>query len=82
MQDQLQREIDQNFDFFQRSLGALLPTHRGEYALIRHRQLIGFFAEPGEAYRAGLAKFDDELFSVQEVEDRPAEIGLVSLAFD
>jgi len=82
MQDKAQIEIDQNFDFFQRSLQGILAEHHGEYALIRHREFVGFFSGPGEAYRAGLAKFPDELFSVQEVEDRPAEIGLISLALD
>lgn len=82
MQNQLQYEIDQNFDFFQRSLRNLLHEHRGEYALIRHKEIVDFYTGPGEAYRAGLVKFPDELFSVQEVEDRPAEFGLISLAID
>lgn len=75
-------EIDGNFDFFQRSLAALLNEHRGEYALIRNRQIVAFFPSPGEAYRAGLSQFTDEVFSVQEVEDRPVEMGLISLAVD
>ncbi len=82
MQDTIQTEIDQNFDFFQRSLMQILAKHRGEYALIRHRKFVDFYSGPGEAYRAGLSRFPDEMFSVQEVEDRPAEIGLISLALD
>lgn len=77
-----QFEIDQNFDFFQRSLAALLSEHRGEFALIRNRKIVAFFTSPGEAYRAGLSQFEDEVFSVQEVEDRPVEMGLISLAVD
>jgi hypothetical protein len=82
MQKQIEYEIDQNFDFFQRSLRGFLLEHRGEYALIRHKEVVDFYPGPGEAYRAGLEKFADELFSVQEVEDRPAEFGLISLAID
>jgi hypothetical protein len=75
-------EIDENYDFFQRSLGGLLHAHRGEFALLKNKQIVGLFCGPGEAYRAGLAQFADELFSIQEVEDRPAEMGLNSLALD
>lgn len=77
-----QNQIDLNYDFFQRALASLLPEHRGEFALIRDRKIIQFFSGPGEAYREGLSLFSDEIFSIQEVEDRPAEIGLTSLAFD
>jgi hypothetical protein len=77
-----EREIDENFDFFQRNLSRYLKDHRGQFALLRSRTVIEFFEGPGEAYRSGLARFPDELFSIQEVEDRPAETGLMSLALD
>lgn len=82
MDNARQIEIDQNYDFFQRNLAKLLPSHRGEFALLRAKKIVGFFPGPGEAYRAGLAQFPDELFSLQEVEDRPAEMGMMSLALD
>jgi hypothetical protein len=80
MSEDRQQEIDDNYDFFQRNLARYLKAHRGQFALLRSRAVVGFFDGPGEAYRSGLARFPDELFSIQEVEDRPAEMGLVSLA--
>ena len=77
-----EQEIDQNFDFFQCNLRRFLKDRRGQFALLRSRKVIGFFDGPGEAFRAGLARFPDEIFSIQEVEDRPAEMGLMSLALD
>ena len=82
MQTPRQIEIDQNYDFFQRNLGSLIEQHRGEFALLRSKRIVALYPGPGEAYRAGLAQFPDEIFSVQEVEDRPAEMGLTSLALD
>jgi hypothetical protein len=82
MPTERQNEIDHNYDFFQRNLARFLENHRGKFALLRRSHVIAFFDGPGEAYRAGLAQFDDEIFSVQEVDDRPAEMGLSSLAFD
>lgn len=75
-------EIDLNYDFFQRSLNKWLPSHRGQFALLRSEKVVDFFDGPGEAYRSGLAKFPDHVFSIQEVDDRPAEMGLISLALD
>jgi hypothetical protein len=82
MHEDRQREIDENFDFFQRNLAGFLKGHRGQFALLRCRKVVGFFDGPGEAYRSGLARFPDKPFSIQEVEDRPAEVGLMSLALD
>ena len=80
MDDGRQREIDANYDFFRRNLARYLENHRGQFALLHARKVIDFFDGPGEAYRSGLARFPDEIFSIQEVEDRPAEMGLISLA--
>jgi hypothetical protein len=77
-----QIEIDRNYDFFQRNLATFLKDHRGEFALLRNAQLVGFYQGPGHAYRAGLDQFDDEIFSVQHVDDEPAHLGLISLAVD
>ena len=75
-------EIDRNYDFFQRKLAGFLGEYRGKFALLRKGTVVGFFDGPGEAYRAGLVQFTDEVFSIQEVDDRPAEMGLISLALD
>ena len=82
MSDYHQIEIDENYDFFQRNLSKFLKEHRGQFALLHARRVIEWFSNPGDAYRAGLDKFPDELFSIQEAEDRPAEMGMMSVAFD
>lgn len=82
MAETLETEIALNYDVFQRMLVQLLPEHRGEFALIRHKKIVGFFKDPGAAYREGLARYQDELFSLQEVDDQPVEMGLTSLALD
>ncbi|MEY2943622.1 MAG: hypothetical protein RLY97_1636 [Pseudomonadota bacterium] len=82
MTNTLRQEIDQNFDYFRRNLGSFLNQHPDSFVLIRHSQSIDFFESPGEAYRAGLGRFPDELFSVQRVSDEPIELGHMSFAFD
>lgn len=54
--------------------------HRGEYALLKSCEIVDFFASPGIAYRQGLARFSDEVFSIQQVTDQPVELGMMSVA--
>lgn len=76
----LKAEIDHNYDYFQRSLSTLLETHSGQYALLRSANVVGFFPGPGAAYRSGLERFPDQIFSVQQVTDEPVEMGFLSVA--
>jgi hypothetical protein len=82
MRETLKIEVDQNYDFFQRKLKSLLTDHKGQYVLLKNRTVVGYFSDPGAAYRAGLKKFPDKVFSVQEVTDEPVELGFMSLAFN
>lgn len=82
MQSAREIEIDRNYDFFQRNLAFFLKDNRGKFALLKAKEVIDFFDKPGDAYRAGLARFGDLPFSIQEVDDRPAELGLGSFALD
>ena len=80
MQSELRTEVDQNYDYFQRSLSEFLKDHCGEYALLKSKQIIGFFDGPGEAYRTGLSRFPDQIFSIQKVTDQAEDLGLMSIA--
>jgi hypothetical protein len=71
-------EVDRNYDSFLRQLALLLPEHRNQYALMREGEILGFFDRPGDAYRAGLARFADGVFSIQEITDEPIDLGFWS----
>lgn len=72
------RQIDQNYDAFQRLLSAILTTHRDQYVLLRDREIVEYFDTAGDAYRAGLRHFPDHRFSIQEVTDEPIDLGFQS----
>ncbi|MEQ1549183.1 MAG: hypothetical protein ABL918_11145 [Chakrabartia sp.] len=76
--DVLKSEVDANFDYFERNLSQFLPDHLGQYALLHQRTLVDFFDKAGDAYRAGLSRFPDKLFSIQEVNDEPVDLGFFS----
>jgi hypothetical protein len=72
------QEVDQNYDAFMRMLASLLAEHRDEYALMRDGEIVGFFVKPGDANRAGVERFPDQIFSIQEVTDEPIDLGFWS----
>lgn len=71
-------EVDNNYDVFMRALGSLLAEHRDQLALMRDGQIVGFFDKPADAYRAGVERFPDGVFSIQEVTDEPIDLGFWS----
>jgi hypothetical protein len=73
-------EIDANYDFLQRTLALLLPSHEGQYALLKNCAVIDFFDKPGDAYRDGLSRFPDKVFSIQEITSEPLDLGFFSHA--
>lgn len=82
MADILDQEVDRNFDAFQSMLPSLLDQRRGQYALLRHQRIEGYFRDAGTAIEAATARFADRLYSVQEITDRPADLGFFSHAVD
>lgn len=80
--DQLQTEVDRNYDWFQRNLKTFLTDHDREYAVLRDQAVLGFFESPGEALRTALTRFPDRIFSIQQVVDEPLDLGFLSLAVD
>lgn len=78
----VEAEVDANFDAFQRMLGDLMRDHAGQHALMRSGEVVGFFDSPIAAAKAGLARFEDGLFSVQEVTDRVEHVGWLIDAVD
>ncbi|HEY4114700.1 MAG TPA: hypothetical protein VGM17_11640 [Rhizomicrobium sp.] len=77
---ELQKEIDGNLEAFQGHLGNLLDMHRGKYALLRHREVVGLYDTASDAQTAGRQLYGDELFSIQKVSDEPLKLGIFSHA--
>jgi hypothetical protein len=75
-------EIDRNLERFLEALPSLVGAHQGEYALIRHGAIQGFFPTAIDAQIAGNQKFDDQIFSIQCVKETAEELGYFSYAVD
>jgi hypothetical protein len=79
---ELEREVDLNFDAFVEELPEIMPNHAGEYVLMKNGQMVSFHASADAALSAGRAAFADGIYSIQEVTDRPIDLGFFSHAVD
>jgi hypothetical protein len=71
-------EVDRNYHAFTALLSDILGAHRDQLALMRDGEIVDFFGSPGDAHRAGLSRFPDGIFSIQEVTDEPIDLGFWS----
>ena len=74
----IQDTVDRNYEAFQKDLPRLLKEHPGEFALLREGNVVGYFETPGDALTEGDRRFEDSLFSVQEVTGRVVDLGFFS----
>lgn len=75
-----EREVDVNYDVFVTMLPDLMRHHADEHALMRGGQVVGFYRSTSTALAAGGSRFEDGIYSVQEVTDRPIDLGFYSHA--
>lgn len=80
---ELQRaEAQANYEAFEAELPSLMERYEGKFAVYRHRQLLEFFDDYSVAEVFGRSRFDDGLFSIQEVTQEPLDIRWFKYASD
>ena len=67
-------EVDRNYDAFARALGSIVQDHRNQFALMRDGAIVAYFDKPGDAYREGVSRYGDMVFSIQEVTNEPIDL--------
>jgi len=80
MENLHQREVDQNFEAFNKLLPELIKSHAGKYALLHAGEVIEFFDTISDAVRYGHAKYGDLNFSIQQVSAQNINLGYHSYA--
>ena len=76
----IDQEVEQNYDAFQQLVMELLQKQRqGQFALMRHKEIVEFFDSAGDARKYGDAVYkDDGLYSIQEVTSETLDLGYFS----
>ena len=70
-----EREVDANYRAFKAVEDGLSHELDGKYALLREREIIGFYDDAVAACEAGLRLYRDRHFSMQEVRGKLVEFG-------
>ncbi len=76
----IQAEVDRNFEAFKAMLPVLLKDHAGKHVLLRDTKFIQKFDTAGDALIYAQAQFPDGLYSIQEVTGRTIDLGFFSHA--
>ena len=76
--EQKQTEVDQNYDYFTGILKDIMPDHAGEYAVIRHKEIVKYFQDLEDAAIDAKARFTDGMYSIQKVDDNVIRLGIYS----
>ena len=77
---ELQKEIDANFQEFQKISPEALHGEANRWALMRHGKCVGFYDTLRDADTAGKTLYEDGLFSVQQVQATVVDLGWFSHA--
>jgi len=81
MDNPAMEQVRANYAAFQKELPSLLKSHAGKFALMRDGKIVEFFDTARDAYVTGLRIFpEDRLFSLQEVDETPVDLGFFSHA--
>ncbi|MGI9257049.1 MAG: hypothetical protein ACR2PY_08960 [Salinispira sp.] len=78
-----QKEVDDNFSAINILMNEkkIPPEKYGTYALMKNKEIKGYYSTWGDAYQAGTLKYDDKLFSIQQVTTNIVDLGYYSHAF-
>jgi hypothetical protein len=80
MSTALEIEVDRNLFAFLPKIPSLLESHSGEYAVLRHQEVVSLHKRLRDALDEAYEKFADGMFSIQQVTDKPVELGFMSYA--
>ena len=80
MSAELDFEIDRNLYAFLPRIPQLMSQHPGEYALLRNQEIVSVHKRLRDAIEEASEKFSDGLFSIQQITDKPVELGFFSYA--
>lgn len=67
--------------FFEEQKSELLAKYRGQFALIKGRDLIGVFPNREQAYTHGVERFGGEPFLIKEIVEKELPETVPLLAF-
>ncbi len=80
--DLKQKEVDDNFSAINKLIDEQkIPLEMyGKYALMKDKEIKGYYSTWNDAYQAGSLKYEDKLFSIQQIITDVVDLGYYSHA--
>ncbi|MEM7042180.1 MAG: hypothetical protein AAF543_05155 [Pseudomonadota bacterium] len=78
--EDIQTEIDKNYEAFKKRLPDLAKRHPGKFALMRKEDIVQIFDSAGDARLYAEAQYKDGLWSIQQISDHILDLGFFSHA--
>lgn len=73
-----EKEVEGNLQAFLAQLPNIPLEQRGKFALLHHGKIVGYYDSPADAAAAGSLKYNDKIFSIQQVTDVAVDLGYYS----
>ena len=73
--DAAEREVNENYEYYQKMLPEWRNAHLNEHVLIHHQGLMGFYGSMRDAIQVGIKDYGLGSFSVQSIENIPVDLG-------
>ena len=75
-----QAEIERNLEAFLAFLPTIPAAQKGKFAVLRNREIVGFYDTVSDAVTAAAKIYPDNIYSVQQVTDTAVNLGYYSYA--
>ncbi len=73
-----QKQVDNNYNFFKTKIVSLKEKYLNKFALLHDQEILEFFDSEDDAIKIGTRDYGEGCFSVQQVNDQPADLGYQS----
>ena len=84
LRKKIQKEVDDNYEVFKKILvknkDNMLESQLGKYALMKEREIKGYYSSWEDANQAGNLAYEDGIFSIQKVHKDRIDLGYFSHA--
>ncbi|MEI0843534.1 DUF5678 domain-containing protein [Brachyspira pilosicoli] len=75
--EEIQKEVDTNYQFFKKELNRISSQYNNKYILLKNAQVVESFDTIDDAIKYAKTKFEDGLYSIQNINEVPANLGFI-----
>lgn len=75
--EEIQKEIDRNYETFSRELPNIFNSYNNKYVLLKNAEIIDYFDTIDDAIKYAEYRFKDKLYSIQKVNEQPVNLGYI-----